>query len=44
LLIDNGPQGNPDPTTEMMTQTLPELFPNLQRWQLSRVELRLYSK
>jgi mannosyltransferase len=44
LLIDNGPQGTPDATTSMMTQTLPELFPNLQRWQFPRVELRLYSK
>jgi mannosyltransferase len=44
LLIDNGPQGNPDATTAMLTQTLPELFPNVQRWQFPRVELRLYSK
>lgn len=44
VLIDNGPPGKPDPTTVMLTQTLPELFPNLQRWQLPRVELRLYSK
>jgi mannosyltransferase len=44
LLIDNGPQGNPDATTAMLTQTLPDLFPNVQRWQFPRVELRLYSK
>lgn len=44
LLIDNGPQDNPDATTVMMTQTLPELFPNLRRWQFSRVELLLYSR
>jgi len=44
FLIDNGPPGNPDPTTMMLTQTLPELIPNLQRWQFPRVEVRLYSK
>jgi hypothetical protein len=44
LLIDNGPPSNPDPTTLMISQTLPELFPNLQRWRFPRVELRLYSK
>jgi mannosyltransferase len=44
LLIDNGPPGSPDATTVMMTETLPQLFPNLQRWQFSRVELRLYGK
>jgi mannosyltransferase len=44
LLIDNGPPGNPDPTTVMMSQTLPELFPTVERWQFPRVELRLYSK
>ena len=44
LLIDNGPPDKPDPTTVMMTQTLPQLFPNLQRWQFPRVEVRLYSK
>ena len=44
LLIDNGPPGKPDPTTALLTQTLPQFFPQLQRWQFPRVELRLYSK
>jgi mannosyltransferase len=44
LLIDNGPPGNPDPTTVMLTQVLPGLYPNLKRWQFPRVELRLYSR
>ena len=44
LLIDNGPPGNPDPTTVLLTQTLPQSFPKMQRWQFPRVELRLYSK
>jgi mannosyltransferase len=44
LLLDNGPPGYPDPTTVMLTHTLPELFPKVQRWQFPRVELRLYSK
>jgi mannosyltransferase len=44
FLIDNGPLGNPDPTTMMLTQTLPELFPNVKKWQFPRVEVRLYSK
>jgi mannosyltransferase len=44
LLIDNGPPARPDPTTTMLTQTLPELFPKVERWQFPRVEVRLYSK
>lgn len=44
LLIDNGQPGHPDPTTVMMTETLAELFPHLQRWQFPRVEVRVYSK
>jgi mannosyltransferase len=44
LLIDNGPAGRPDSTTAMLTQTLPESYPKLRRWQFPRVELRLYNK
>jgi mannosyltransferase len=44
MLIDNGLPGNPDPTTVMLTNTLPELFPKIERWQFPRVELRLYSR
>jgi len=44
LLIDNGPPGNPDPTTVLLTHTLPQSFPRMERWQFPRVEVRLYSK
>jgi mannosyltransferase len=44
MLMDNGPPGNPDPTTMMLTETLPLSFPKIQRWQFPRVEVRLYSK
>jgi mannosyltransferase len=44
VLIYNGTPGKPDPTTGMISQTLPALFHDLQRWQFPRVELRLYSK
>jgi mannosyltransferase len=44
MLMNNGRSGNPDPTTIMLTQTLPEMFPKVARWQFPRVEVRLYSK
>ncbi len=44
MLMNNGPAGNPDPTTGMLTQVLPESFPNMEQWQFARVEVRLYSK
>jgi mannosyltransferase len=44
MLIDNGKPGSPDPTTIMLTATLPESFPSMQHWQFPHVELRLYSK
>ena len=44
LLIDNGSPGNPDPTTVLLTQTLPQFFPRVKQWQFPRVEVRLYSK
>lgn len=44
MLMNNGPAGNPDPTTVMLTRTLPETFPRMERWQFPRVEVRLYSK
>ncbi|HZC22857.1 MAG TPA: hypothetical protein VE866_05925, partial [Candidatus Binatia bacterium] len=44
MLMNNGPTGNPDPTTQMLIKTLPEIFPRLQTWQLARVEVRLYSR
>ncbi len=44
MLMNNGPPGKPDPTTEMLTKTLPESFPHWQTWQFARVEVRLYSR
>lgn len=44
MLMNNQPAGNPDPTTVMLTQILSESFPKVARWQLSKVEVRLYSK
>jgi 4-amino-4-deoxy-L-arabinose transferase-like glycosyltransferase len=44
MLMNNGSAEKPDPTTVMLTQLLPEMFPKMQRWQLPRVEVRLYSK
>lgn len=44
VLMNNGSAGNPDPTTAMLTQILPESFPKMLRWQFTRVEVRLYSR
>ncbi len=44
MLMNNGPSGNPDPTTVMLTRTLPESFPKIMRWRFPLVEVRLYSK
>jgi hypothetical protein len=44
MLMNNGATGSPDPTTIMMTGILPEAFPNVLRWQFTKVEVRLYSK
>jgi mannosyltransferase len=44
MLMDNGPLGKPDPTTEMLIKTLPESFPRWQIWQFAKVEVRLYSR
>ncbi len=44
MLMNNGPTDNPDPTTLMLTQVLPESFPKTLRWQFPKVEVRLYSK
>ena len=44
LLMNNGPQESPDPTTVMLNQILPSSFPNVQRWRFPRVEVRLYSR
>jgi mannosyltransferase len=44
MLMNNGPAGDPDPTTVMLTKILPESFPKVQRWQFAKVEVRLYTK
>ncbi len=44
MLMNNGPAEKPDSTTLMLTRVLPESFPNVQRWQFAKVEIRLYSK
>ena len=44
MLMNNGPAGNPDPTTGMLTQVLAESFSKMQRWQFPLVEVRLYSR
>lgn len=44
MLMNNGPAGKPDPTTEMLTKTLPESFPRWRTWEFARVEVRLYSR
>jgi hypothetical protein len=44
MLMYNETAETPDPTTVMMNRVLPEVFPKVQRWQLVKVEVRLYSK
>lgn len=44
MLMNNGAPDQPDPTTGMLSQTLAESFPKVQRWQFTKVEVRLYSK
>jgi mannosyltransferase len=43
VLMYNGP-ANPDPTAVLLTKTMPEWFRHVQRWQFTKVEVRLYSK
>lgn len=44
MLMNNGPAENPDATTVMLTKTLPESLPRMQRWQFAKVEVLLYGK
>lgn len=44
MLMNNGTDEKPDTTTVMLTQVLPEFFPNVQRWRFAKVEVRLYSR
>jgi hypothetical protein len=43
MLMNNGSEENPDPTTIMLSRLLPESFPRMQRWAFTKVEVRLYS-
>jgi hypothetical protein len=44
MLMNNGPAGNPDLTTVMLTKILPESLPRMERWEFAKAEVRLYSK
>lgn len=44
MLMNNGAEEKPDPTTVMLSQVLPQMFPHMQTWHFAKVELRLYSK
>jgi mannosyltransferase len=44
LLMNNGSAEKPDPTTLMLNDVLPEMFPQRASWQFARVEVRLYSR
>jgi mannosyltransferase len=44
MLMNNGAAGNPDATTVMLTRVLSESFPAVERWGVSRVEVRLYGR
>jgi len=44
MLMNNGLAENPDPTTAMLSEVLPQSLPKIERWQFTRVEVRRYSK
>ena len=44
MLMNNGPAGNPDPTTYMLIDHLRRDFANVEVWDFARVEVRLYSR
>jgi len=44
MFMHNGTVDKPDPTTLMLTQVLPGLFPKMERWQFAKVEVMLYSR
>ena len=44
MLMNNHIADAPDPTTVMLSDVLPQYFPKMQRWQLARVEVRLYTR
>ena len=44
MLMNNGTADNPDPTTVMLSQVLPESLPEMQSWRFHLVEVRLYRR
>lgn len=44
MLMNNGSREQPDPTTVMLTEVLPKMFPRIERWEFAKVEVRLYTK
>jgi len=44
VLMDNGIAGHPDATTLMINEALGEVFPQVEREEFPRMEVRLYSK
>jgi hypothetical protein len=44
MLMNNGAPANPDPTTIMLSRTLSQSLPKVERWQFPRVEVRLYTR
>jgi mannosyltransferase len=44
VLMSNGTVGDPDATTLMLNQTLPEYFPRVERVEFPQVEVRVYSR
>jgi mannosyltransferase len=44
VLMNNGAPATPDPTTALLGQILGQSFPQIQRWQFPKVEVRLYSR
>jgi mannosyltransferase len=44
MLMNNGSAEKPDPTTVMLSRVLAESFPRMRRWQVTKVEVRLYSR
>jgi len=44
ILMNNGSPEKPDPTTIMLSQVVPQMFPRMERWPFAKVELRLYNR
>lgn len=44
MLMNNGGLEKPDPTTIMISQVIPQMFPKMEQWQFAKVEVRLYSR